>query len=94
MALAILFELRAPERAEPDREESEMSSPERTREGDADQTNAPDHEQTPGAAGHPEPGSGHDDSETTTVDEGPPIEPTDGISGAHGDVEIDRQDVT
>lgn len=41
---------------------------------------------TPGAAGHPEPGSDHDDSETTTVDEGPAHEWVDegGVAGAHG----------
>jgi large subunit ribosomal protein L9 len=43
-------------------------------------------EETPGAAGHPEPGSAHDDSETTTVDEGPAHEWVDdkGVAGAHG----------
>lgn len=42
--------------------------------------------ETPGAAGHPEPGSAHDDSETTTVDEGPSHEWVDdgGVPGAHG----------
>ena len=42
--------------------------------------------ETPGAAGHPEPGSAHDDSETTTVAEGPEHEWTDegGVGGAHG----------
>jgi hypothetical protein len=45
---------------------------------------------TPGAAGHPEPGSGHDDSKTTTVQDGPPIKKTEGEPGASGDVEIDR----
>jgi hypothetical protein len=39
---------------------------------------------TPGAAGHPEPGSGHDDSETTTVAEGPPRVPVSGEPGASG----------
>jgi len=42
---------------------------------------------TPGAAGRPEPGSGHDDSKTETVAEGPPVEPVDGVPGAHGEVE-------
>jgi hypothetical protein len=46
---------------------------------------------TPGAAGYPEPGSGHDDSVTTTVDEGPPVQKVDGEPGAHGDVTVDRQ---
>jgi hypothetical protein len=46
---------------------------------------------TPGAVGHPEPGSGHDDSETTTVDDGPPIEKTGGVPGASGDVETERR---
>jgi large subunit ribosomal protein L9 len=42
--------------------------------------------ETPGAAGHPEPGSAHDDSKTETVDEGPPHEWVDdrGVPGAHG----------
>ena len=42
--------------------------------------------ETPGAAGHPEPGSEHDDSKTETVDEGPPHEWVDekGVPGAHG----------
>lgn len=44
--------------------------------------------ETPGAAGHPEPGSAHDDSETTTVDEGPDHEWVDdgGVPGAHGEI--------
>jgi hypothetical protein len=42
----------------------------------------------PGSAGHPEPGSGHDDSKTETVDEGPPVAPVEGVPGAHGDVEV------
>lgn len=39
------------------------------------QQSAKEHEddRTPGAAGHPEPGSGHDDSKTATVDDDPPI---------------------
>jgi hypothetical protein len=43
-------------------------------------------EETPGAAGHPEPGSAHDDSKTETVDEGPSHEWVDdgGVPGAHG----------
>ena len=42
--------------------------------------------ETPGAEGHPEPGSAHDDSETTTVEEGPAHEWVDdgGVPGAHG----------
>ena len=42
--------------------------------------------ETPGAAGHPELGSAHDDSETTTVAEGPDHEVVDegGVPGAHG----------
>jgi len=44
----------------------------------------------PGAAGHPEPGSGHDDAVTTTVDEGPTERKTDAVAGAFGDeVETD-----
>ena len=41
---------------------------------------------TPGAAGHPEPGSEHDDSKTETVEEGPAHEWVDegGVPGAHG----------
>jgi hypothetical protein len=46
---------------------------------------------TPGSKGYPEPGSGHDESETVTVEDGPPIRKTDGVPGAFGDVEIDRQ---
>ena len=38
----------------------------------------------PMASGSPEPGSGHDDSETVTTAEGPPVEPTDGVPGATG----------
>ena len=43
-------------------------------------------EETPGAAGHPEPGSEHDDSKTETVEEGPSHEWVDerGVPGAHG----------
>ena len=41
--------------------------------------------ETPGAAGHPEPGSQHDDSETTTTAEGPPTKPVDGVPGAFGE---------
>jgi len=48
-------------------------------------------EETPGAAGHPEPGSGHDYSKTPTVEEGPPVRKTDGVPGASGGVEIERQ---
>ncbi len=48
-------------------------------------------EETPGAVGYPEPGSGHDDSETTTVDDGPPVEVVDGVPGAFGEVRTDRQ---
>jgi hypothetical protein len=45
---------------------------------------------TPGAAGHPEPGSGHDDAVTTTVAEGPAQRKTDAVGGAFGDeVETD-----
>lgn len=41
---------------------------------------------TPGASGHPEPGSAHDDSKTETTDRGPFHEPIDGVPGASGDV--------
>ena len=43
--------------------------------------------QNPGASGHPEPGSGHDDSKTETVDQGPDVPIVDGVPGAHGEVE-------
>jgi len=43
----------------------------------------------PLASGSPEPGSGHDDSQTVTTDAGPPVEPTDGVPGATG---IDSDD--
>jgi large subunit ribosomal protein L9 len=45
--------------------------------------------ETPGAAGHPEPGSQHDDSDTTTVDEGPEHQWVDdnGVPGASGFIE-------
>jgi hypothetical protein len=46
---------------------------------------------TPGSKGYPEPGSGHDESKTVTVEDGPPIKKTDGVPGAFGDVETDRQ---
>jgi large subunit ribosomal protein L9 len=44
--------------------------------------------ETPGAAGYPEPGSAHDDSETTTVAEGPRHQWVDegGVPGAHGEI--------
>ena len=42
-------------------------------------------ERTPGAAGHPEPGSGHDDSKTETVADGPPRRIVDGEPGAFGE---------
>jgi len=47
-------------------------------------------ESTPGAAGHPEPGSGHDDSKTETVAEGPPRRIVHGEPGAFGDGAADR----
>ncbi|MEA2512574.1 MAG: hypothetical protein QOJ59_2061 [Thermomicrobiales bacterium] len=47
-------------------------------------------EETPGAAGHPEVGSGHDDSQTTTIDEGPPVKRVDGVPGASGQIEPPR----
>jgi len=40
---------------------------------------------TPGAAGHPEPGSGHDDAVTTTVNDGPALRKTDAVAGTTGD---------
>ena len=46
---------------------------------------------TPGSKGYPEPGSGHDESETVTVEDGPPIKKTDGEPGAFGVIETDRQ---
>lgn len=42
---------------------------------------------TPGAAGHPEPGSQHDDSKLETVEDGPDTPIVDGQPGAFGDVE-------
>ena len=42
-----------------------------------------------GGSGHPEPGSGHDDSKTETVDQGPDVPIVDGVPGAHGDVETE-----
>jgi large subunit ribosomal protein L9 len=52
----------------------------------AEQAESEADEETPGAAGHPEPGSAHDDSETTTVAEGPAHAWVDegGVPGAHG----------
>lgn len=41
-------------------------------------------DRTPGAAGHPEPGSGHDDAKLETVDDGPDVPIVDGVPGAHG----------
>ena len=49
-----------------------------------DQPQAP-----PAAAGSPSPGSGHDDSETVTTAEGPPVEQTDGVPGATGEAQDD-----
>lgn len=49
-----------------------------------------DDKATPGSKGYPEPGSGHDESKTVTVEDGPPIRKTDGEPGAFGDVETDR----
>ena len=46
-----------------------------------------DAEPTHGAAGRPEPGSGHDDSKLETVGNGPSTRKVDGIPGAHGNVE-------
>jgi len=46
-----------------------------------------DRGRTPGAAGHPEPGSQHDDSKLETVDEGPDVPIVDGVPGAHGEPE-------
>ena len=45
-----------------------------------------DDKSTPGSKGYPEPGSGHDESKTVTVEDGPPIKKTDGEPGAFGDV--------
>ncbi len=50
-------------------------------EGMTDQQD--DSGRTPGAAGHPEPGSRHDDSETVTVEAGPDSTPEPGVAGAH-----------
>jgi hypothetical protein len=43
-----------------------------------------ENEELPGAVGYPQPGSGHDDSETTTVAAGPPRDPAQGVPGACG----------
>jgi len=51
-------------------------------------------DRTPGAAGHPEPGSGHDDSKTVTVEDGPPIRKTVGEPGAFGNLSGDSEPVT
>jgi len=45
---------------------------------------------TPGSAGHPEPGSGHDDSRTVTVNEGPPRRIVEGVPGAYGEKATER----
>jgi len=55
---------------------SRSGTPWSSKDGDA----AP----TPGAAGHPEPGSGHDDTKTETVAEGPLVRKVDGVPGADG----------
>lgn len=56
-----------------------------------DQKRQPGEEKaTPGSKGYPEPGSGHDESKTVTVEDGPPIKKTDGVPGAFGEVETDR----
>lgn len=44
-----------------------------------------DQDRTPGAAGHPEPGSQHDDSKLETVDDGPATPEGDGVPGADGE---------
>lgn len=41
-------------------------------------------DRTPGAVGYPEPGGGHDDSQTTTIEDGPPTQRVDGEPGASG----------
>jgi hypothetical protein len=46
-------------------------------------------ERTPGAGGHPEPGSGHDEAETVTVEQGPARRPVGGVPGAFGNVETE-----
>ena len=40
-----------------------------------------------GSSGRPEPGSGHDDSKTETIEQGPNIDRVDGVPGAFGEVE-------
>ncbi|HEY8448768.1 MAG TPA: hypothetical protein VIL01_16825 [Thermomicrobiales bacterium] len=45
----------------------------------------------PGAAGHPEPGSGHDDSKHVTTREGPPTEKVEGVPGATGEGQGESQ---
>jgi len=55
--------------------------------GDVSEQDEQDQGQTPGAAGHPEPGSQPDDSATVTVDDGPEVPLVDGVPGADGEVE-------
>ena len=61
------------------------------RENRTDPADTAEQHPTPGSKGYPEPGRGHDDSETVTVEDGPPIKKTDGVPGAFGEVETDRQ---
>lgn len=56
-------------------------------DGDGGRKQAKADGKTPGAAGHPEPGSQHDDSKLETVEEGPDTPIVDGQPGAFGDVE-------
>lgn len=47
---------------------NERDEQEKNQAGHADENG-----DTPGAVGYPEPGSGHDDSRTVTVEDGPPV---------------------
>ena len=60
-----------------------MNDHEQDHEQDVSAKTGRHREDEPGAAGHPTPGSGHDDGVAVTVDEGPPVEKVDGVPGAH-----------
>lgn len=65
-----------------------MSDREQDRTQRSAKSNAASHGgQTPGAAGHPEPGSQHDDAKLETVADGPNVPIVDGQPGAFGNVE-------
>lgn len=72
--------------SEPIEDTEPVDSAEAARDDDDAHSSASE-EEASGAAGHPEPGSGHDDSKTETVDDGPAHRPIDGVPGAYGNVE-------